>query len=75
MAMLYCFTFFSDDSPNYVYLMNVMKALISKAHTLLGIDHLLPHLIELAASPSFFDYFRSYCTTDNWLSLMASYVR
>ena len=63
-----------EDSVNYVYLMNVLKALISKAHTLLTLDHLLPHLPQTVMSPTFFDDFRTYCNTEEWLTFMQNYV-
>ena len=65
---------FLEDSVNYAYLMNVLKAMISKAHTLLTIDHLLPHLPQTAMSPTFFDDFRTYCNTEEWLNFMQNYV-
>ena len=64
----------AEDSVNYAYLMNVLKALIGKAHTLLTIDHLLPHLPQTAMSPTFFDDFRTYCSTEEWLNFMHNYV-
>ncbi|XP_076450797.1 neurobeachin-like protein 1 [Babylonia areolata] len=64
-----------EDSENYTYLMNVLKALIGKAHTLLTIDHLLPHLPHTAMSPTFFDDFRTYCNTEEWLSFMHNYIK
>lgn len=63
------------DSMTYAYLMNMLKALIGKAHTLLTIDHLLPHLSQTAMSPTFFDDFRSYCGMEEWTSFMHNYIK
>ncbi|KAK7111968.1 hypothetical protein V1264_011504 [Littorina saxatilis] len=64
-----------EDLVNYAYLMNVLKALIGRAHTLLTMDHLLPHLPQTAMSPTFFDDFRAYCYTDEWLTFMQNYIK
>jgi hypothetical protein len=67
-------SFWTEDSMNYAYLMNVLKALINRAHTLLTIDHLLPHLLESIHKPTFFDDFRAYSSAPEWLSLIDNYV-
>lgn len=63
-----------EDTLNYAYLMNVLKALIGRAHTLLTIDHLLPLLPDNAQKPTFFDDFRAFCTAPEWLSLIQNYI-
>ncbi|KAK7507554.1 hypothetical protein BaRGS_00001489, partial [Batillaria attramentaria] len=53
----------------------IIKAVDDKAHTLLTIEHLLPHLPQTTMSPTFFDDFRTYCKMEEWSNFMQNYIK
>ena len=64
----------TDDSEQYAFLMPVMKALIDKCYDMLNMETYLPSLPMAAASPTFFDEFKSYIQESEWTSFMQKQV-
>ena len=58
----------------YNFLIPVMKALVDKTRSMLEMDKYLPQLPSSHLSPTFFDDFRSYCRSHEWISFIHKMV-
>uniref|UniRef100_A0A2C9M808 BEACH domain-containing protein n=1 Tax=Biomphalaria glabrata TaxID=6526 RepID=A0A2C9M808_BIOGL len=63
-----------ENSDNYTFLMNVLRALIEKGQELLTTSIHLPHLPKTSMNPSFFDDFKTYVYSEEWQRFISSYV-
>ncbi|KAL4217498.1 Neurobeachin-like protein 1 [Mactra antiquata] len=63
-----------ESTDNYSFLIPVMKALIDKSYQLLTLDLQLPNLPSTTMSPTFFDDFKNYCKTEEWMTFIDNYV-
>ncbi|KAK0040263.1 neurobeachin-like protein 1, partial [Biomphalaria pfeifferi] len=63
-----------ENSDNFTFLMNVLRALIEKGQELLTTSIHLPHLPKTSMNPSFFDDFKTYVYSEEWQRFISSYV-
>ncbi|XP_052812655.1 neurobeachin-like protein 1 isoform X3 [Mya arenaria] len=61
-------------TDHYSFLAPVMKALIDKSYQLFNLDLNLPSLPSTNLSPTFFDDFKTYCKTEEWMRFIEDFV-
>ncbi|KAJ9577826.1 hypothetical protein L9F63_025313, partial [Diploptera punctata] len=65
----------SDNQEHYSFLIPVVKALLEKLNTVLGLASYVPDLPQTQAGPAFFDDFQLYCQQIQWRSFMEKKYR
>ncbi|KFB43538.1 AGAP003395-PA-like protein [Anopheles sinensis] len=64
-----------DNSEQYSFLIPVMKALLEKSRTVLGLATHTPDLPATSSGPIFFQDFQSYCASRQWTTFIEKKVR
>lgn len=58
----------------YLFLVPLLRTLLSKVHRLLYMELHLPQLPDTNGSPSFFEDFKIYCNSPEWRVYLDKYV-
>uniref|UniRef100_A0A182PS34 DUF4704 domain-containing protein n=1 Tax=Anopheles epiroticus TaxID=199890 RepID=A0A182PS34_9DIPT len=64
-----------DNSEQYSFLIPVMKALLEKSRTVLGLATHTPDLPATSSGPIFFQDFQTYCASRQWTTFIDKKVR
>ncbi|XP_049530577.1 neurobeachin-like protein 1 isoform X2 [Anopheles darlingi] len=64
-----------DNSEQYSFLIPVMKALLEKSRTVLGLATHTPDLPATSSGPIFFQDFQTYCTSRQWTSFIDKKIK
>ena len=63
-----------ESTEHYNFFIPVMKALVDKTRGMLDMDTLLPSLPTTFSSPTFFEDFKTYCQSEEWINFMQKMV-
>lgn len=63
-----------EKTETYAFLIPLVRTLVSKVYQLLFMNLHLPSLPLTNGSPSFFEDFREYCSSDEWQVYIDKYV-
>ncbi|XP_053679026.1 neurobeachin-like protein 1 [Anopheles nili] len=64
-----------DNSEQYSFLIPVMKALLEKSRTVLGLATHTPDLPATSSGPIFFQDFQSYCASRQWITFIDKKIK
>ncbi|XP_058062662.1 neurobeachin-like protein 1 isoform X2 [Anopheles bellator] len=64
-----------DNSEQYSFLIPVMKALLEKSRTVLGLATHTPDLPATSSGPIFFQDFQGYCTSRQWTAFIDKKIK
>ncbi|MGH0127040.1 UNVERIFIED_CONTAM: hypothetical protein FKN15_030427 [Acipenser sinensis] len=63
-----------EKTETYSFLIPLIRSLLSKIHQLLYMQRHLPSLPNTNGSPSFFEDFQEYCSSDEWRVYLDKYI-